>query len=116
MPRSSAAMDRATAEVIEIVRELLDLEERKGQLEAALAKYINADVDVQWMRPLRAIHTHIDDATGKITTTEIEEGTPNRMVSKPNPLACPFSGCNYQALSQIDLTDHIAGCQPNDTG
>lgn len=119
MAKGSAALDRATAEVIEIVRELLDLEERKRELEAALQKYIDPDTDVSAIlgrKLTKAYNSTVERETANPAEVKLEEGPPNRMTKKSNELACPFSGCNYIALSKVDFADHIAGCQPNDIG
>lgn len=117
-----ADIDRATGEVISIVRELLEVEEqlaplekRKAELEAQLEPWINVEGGVVQQRVEGKLKEAYESMAPKVFAGTTEpDAPPNRMTQKANPLQCPFSGCNYVALSKADFADHIAGCQPND--
>jgi hypothetical protein len=58
---------------------------------------------------------HVGEASPQRAPLRMVEEVPNKMRPKANPLECPF-GCGYDAMSEDDLSDHVAGCQPNDAG
>jgi len=119
--KRSPAYDRATAEVISIVRELLEVEEqlspllaRKEELEIALEPWISMEavgVESAFERLVRRKPA----AVAATIPAPSDDEPPNRMKPKANPMECPFD-CGYEAISQNDLADHVAGCQPLEAG
>lgn len=132
------AQDRAIAEVVLIVREILEVEEalgpllrRREELEKELGERVTvgsgAGIPPSRVGALSALSIVFPlpptfpqvaalAETAMGTAAVGVEGVANRMIEKSNPFACPFQGCRYEAISEEDLADHIAGCQPEDAG
>lgn len=109
--------------MIAIVREILDVEEqlqplqrRRAELEEQLAPWINGDeITVKELTEAAGELKRLQQPTAPPPAEDVARVAPqSRMVQKANPLLCPFSGCNYEAMNADDLEDHVAGCMPND--